>query len=202
MFGDSRVGRPVTFITPAPERNRQLRAEFTGPPELQEWVDLSHRLAPMEPLLIPTVQGLGFIDVQLRQANSRFSKDPSDFPDREKEMFAVDLMVWQTRSQLWVLGAYEVVRFVKANLGSLGQTRGTLEEWSRLKRQYERVRIPLAKFQRAGTAPDDDLGIAFPAIPGTRGAGWLLNERTVVWRDDLADELRAALRVLPDVRTL
>jgi hypothetical protein len=118
--------------------------------------------------------------------------------DDEKIAHMLAFTSWQFTSELWVLSACKQVRYVKANLGSLQQTTVDMRtRWAPLKKDYEQIRIPLAKF-RAAASDANDTDVARPVVPGNRGAGWQLTADTTVWREDLAEKLREAIRVLPD----
>ena len=86
------------------------------------------------------------------------------------------------------MGGYEFVRSLSQRLG-----RGTAQgEAARdVKVRFERVRIPLAKFEAAARFRATDKESPDRISRTDVGAGWIVNPSTVIYRVDLADALVA-----------
>lgn len=188
-------GTPVIMITNAQVPIEPVRTE---PGTLQDWVNLSYKLMPIDRWLTPAVQKLGFLDLHLRDRDKDMDVDVEDMNDDGKITHMLNFNEWQYTSELWVLSAYEVVRYTNADLGRLaGTTVEMRQQWAALKKDYEEIRIPLAKFRPSANAADRDTDVAYPVVPGGCGAGWTLGPETVIWREELAEKLREAIRALP-----
>jgi hypothetical protein len=64
-----------------------------------------------------------------------------------------------------------------------------------VKRQFERVRMPLAKMEVAKRTPGD-FAIAFPSFSYSHGISWHVNDSTQISRQELSD---AVLDLLEDL---
>jgi hypothetical protein len=67
------------------------------------------------------------------------------------------------------------------------------EALTTLLRKFERLRMPLAKFEAAGRHKKTDLKIAYPALNSQHGIAWQVSENTFISRGELADEFLALL---------
>jgi hypothetical protein len=184
------------FITNAEGRFEPVP---TSPGTLQDWVNLSYKLQPIDKWLTPGLQKLGGLDVSLRGQDDDMIRDVETMSDDGKiaHMFAFN--TWQFTSELWTMSAYEHVRHIKSNLGRIGATTVEMRnQWVALKRDFELIRIPLAKFRASGNS-DTEIEVAHPVVPGNRGAGWQVGPNAIVWREELGEKFREAIRSLPDV---
>jgi hypothetical protein len=156
-------------------------------PRYAEWVKLSHRLQKFEPFMVVTVQGLGYLDAKLAEEDRAFLARPPSMQDDFEQ--SLDLTERFTQSCLWVLGAYELIRSIdekcRNSLGIVSANVATLV--SAAKTQFERVGVPLAKYEAARkfSATDRANGIAWHVAPGT-----------FVSREDLAKCFREMLLAL------
>jgi hypothetical protein len=57
-----------------------------------------------------------------------------------------------------------------------------------LKLKFARVRMPLAKFEAASKFPTDHDYLS-QTVGGPTGWGWIVADRTVIYRNELADEV-------------
>jgi hypothetical protein len=157
-------------------------------PRYPRWVVASHRLARYETFMVPTLQGLGRLDEQLANRDDCYVTGQGYI----REGFGLlDFSDHITLSYLWVLGAYEVVRVI-AERERNGQT-GFAVGIAGLLRQFERVRIPLAKFEPAKKHRDTDSHIAYPALNETYGVAWQVAEDTYISRGELSEGLLSVL---------
>ena len=94
-------------------------------------------------------------------------------------------------SYLWVLGSYEYVRVLNQRKRKAPQIFwNNLPDVLPLKRQFERVRIPLAKLEPASKYKKTDYAIAFPYFDIRRGRiGWIIAPDVMVTRRELSDKL-------------
>jgi len=108
---------------------------------LQQWIDNSQCIKFIEMTLISDVQGLGRLDVELIKETERLKTKPKlQRRTRLKHL---------TLSKLWILGAYELVRLMREitqKPNTLVPEETKLEIHKTLK-EFEKIRIPLTKFQ-------------------------------------------------------
>ena len=78
----------------------------------EQWVTSSLALNKVDPLqfLIPITQGLGKIDVELREWEAENLKEQSIQQSRLSESKIIEFNDKVIQSHLWVLGVYEVIR--------------------------------------------------------------------------------------------
>jgi len=97
-----------------------------------------------------------------------------------------------TFSILWVFGAYEVVRTMHQRLRRHASVAVQNSELcfriGDLKARFERVRIPLAKFETPARFPTDS-GVAIPGIDFDKGATWFVTPTEHITRRELSDSL-------------
>ena len=156
---------------------------------LNRWVNSSHVLSKFEPFMITVAQGLGRLDVKLIQYDQRFCGLPLEERNTiEEALLFTDHM---TLSYLWVLGAYELMRSIdqrcRDKLCLLENQ--LIEKVKEVKLEFERIRIPLAKFEPSRRHQKTDSAIAFPAIHIEFGASWHISYNKYVSRRELSDTL-------------
>jgi hypothetical protein len=100
-------------------------------------------------------------------------------------------------SRLWVLGAYELVRTIEQMLRRSNAPSSRLHTTAKdLKWRFERLRMPLAKFETARRFPGD-WPIAYPSLHEQTGAvGWHVAPNEFIERRMLADRLLEFLEQL------
>lgn len=148
------------------------------------WITTSHRFGSIERFLPPVVQSLGRLDCQLIAQDEDFLR----LTDEQRGSIEVTFQLndRMTQSYLWVLGGYELIRSATQRLRGL-----PLEaEFKSVKNQFNRLRIPLAKFEAARGHPEDS-PIAFPALNEHYGAAWQLGRNEFITRRELSDSLLA-----------
>jgi len=108
-------------------------------------------------------------------------------------------------SKLWVLGAYELIRF----LNDINKKRNFLEESNKTNLKeiltiFSKIRVPLAKFQKAGNDKTLYEGVADSFFDSNKGVGWKVYshgknkfEKEIFYRNDLGDLL---LKLLKDIK--
>jgi hypothetical protein len=150
------------------------------------WVKGSQALNAIEPHILVTAQGLGWLDCKLIENAEVLRDGEPDLSD------PTSLQEHLTLSYLWVLGAYELVRATDQRLREqvTGATFNGLRE---LKAKLARLRMPLAKFEPAHAHRDTDAPIAWPAWGPGRGAAWRVAPDTFIGRRELADDLLQVL---------
>ncbi len=161
-----------------------------------EWINSSFGFMGIEMLLLGEVQALGELDVELIEElhklkiNSKLEKDL-----KMKRRYLL-------LSKLWVLGAYELIRF----LNDLDKTRSlfsnnTKINFNKVLTDFTKVRIPLAKFQKAGKDKTLYDGVADSFIDSIKGVGWRVYSHTktelkeeIFYRNDLGNLLLSLLK--------
>ena len=86
---------------------------------------------------------------------------------------------------------YEGVRTLSQKLNNdskLGKAHGATDDVNLLKLKFARVRMPLAKFEAASKFPTDHNYLS-QIIGGPNGWGWVVADKTVIYRNELADDV-------------
>ena len=165
-------------------------------PRYAEWVRLSHRAARFEKFMTVAIQGLGKLDSVLVAEDALFLQLPQH--QRESIETSLDLTDRFTNSYLWVLGSYEIIRGMdqrcRENSQIVDHTAATFIREAKIK--FERVRVPLAKFEAARRFSDTDATAAFPALDLQHGIAWRVADNVVVTRRELSECFLATLRAL------
>lgn len=108
---------------------------------LRKWIDASQCMRFIEMTLLPDVQGIGRLDVELIKETERL-KTKSKLQKRIR-------LKHLTLSKLWIFGAYELIRLIdemttkKKDLVS----QKTKLKIKKTKREFEKIRIPLTKLE-------------------------------------------------------
>src|SRR3989344_439558 len=110
-----------------------------------EWMNSSFAFMGVEMLLLGEVQALGELDIELIEEFHKIKINSKLEEDLKKKRRYLLL------SKLWVLGAYELIRF----LNNINKKRNFLENENKVKLKeiltiFSKVRVPLAKFQKSG----------------------------------------------------
>jgi hypothetical protein len=161
------------------------------------WVLASHAVGSVEPFMTVALQGLGRLDAQIIDKDrarliARNGEHPSGLLNEP-----VELSERLTLSYLWVLGAYEVVRALDQRFRESTNVEARVHSDScELRRKFERVRMPLAKFEAAKRHKDTDSHVAFPALNERHGIAWQVAEGEFIARAELSDLLLAFLERL------
>lgn len=163
---------------------------------LHRWVNSSSILAKIEQFMAFVVQGLGRLDIKLIQYDQRFC----GLPQKEKNTIeeALRLTDHMTLSYLWVLGAYELIRSIdqRCRDNPCLLENQLIEKVTEVKHEFERIRIPLAKFEPSRRHKMTDSPIAFPAIRREFGASWHISIDKYISKRELSDTLLDLLEKL------
>lgn len=164
-----------------------------------KWLNSSFAFMNIEMLLLGEVQALGELDIELIEEFPNMKLDSKLDEDlRRKRRYLL-------LSKLWVLGAYELIRF----LNDLNKKRNFLDDSRKNKLKevlatFSKIRVPLAKFQKAGKDKSLYDGVADSFIDLKKGVGWKVYsheknklEKKIFYRNDLGDSL---LELLEDVK--
>jgi hypothetical protein len=162
------------------------------------WEEKSLNLIKVSGQFPAIIRALGRLDSFLRQASRRIVNDleKSEIPHVSATEDYLAL------SQLWVFGAYELLRSLDQRLSDdtidvSAETRAKVIE---LKVRFARIRVPLAKLEPASRFKAIDevpRGACVLANAKEKGWCWQLNATTHVWRHDLGDELLSLLDSFP-----
>lgn len=151
----------------------------------KDWIESSQALENLEPFMMVSVQGLGRIDLEIISESLNINKKINQ---------GLDLARILTLSQLWTLGAFELLR----SIDSLSKSQLVFSEDSKkkirdLKSYFAKIRTPLAKFQKNNFREKQ---IAYPIWFPEADAGWLIESNFAISRRDLADKLINLLKSL------
>lgn len=156
-------------------------------PRFHRWVRASFVTAQYEKFMPVTVQGLGRLDQDLFEQDKLVLAGGGAFAP-EGDLGALSYHV--TLSYLWVLGAYEVLRAINQRGMESGHAD---QEVLKVLRQFERLRMPLAKFEAARRHRPTDSKIAYPALNSDHGVAWEVAENVFISRGVLSGEFLALL---------
>jgi len=144
--------------------------------------------------MTPVIQSLGRLDAELITKDVAYLALPQ--AEREKVDTSFELTDRVRDSYLWVLGAYEIVRSIdqrrRDNSGLVGEAAAKII--IDVKHKFERVRIPLAKFEPAKRYSDTDSSVALPGIDRDHGIAWRVSEDVFITRRELSDAFMELLR--------
>ena len=135
--------------------------------------------------MVVLVQGLGRVDELLRSADARIAP----YAARKEDPPGMELTIHLTQSHLWVMGVYEITRTV-AQRGTMDPSLFSEQDLDRiqgLKKQFARIRVPLAKLEPAGAHRHTDYAFPWPGFSQEHGVFWELNPGVAVSRGGLAD---------------
>ena len=167
-------------------------------PRYARWVNISHAMDTIEPGLTVFLQGLGKIDAKLVYEEALYRQLPAEVRTSFQE--SLHLTDRFALSHLWVLGAYEATRTldqrVRNNASLL--TRQLARRLARVKREFERVRIPLAKLEPSHKYEQTDFSLARPAIHRELGISWRVAKRVFIPRHRLSERLMGLLGAIQD----
>ena len=156
-----------------------------------KWIKNSHKLRVVIDEIEVPFQGLANIDAKLVIEDMKIinGKPSSPYGDITEHM---------TRSYLWVLGSYEIIRTLSqfADAGNSNKFEGMKEDIRLLKHEFEKLRVPLAKFEAARRNPNG-YPFAYPVIDKDLGVSWLIGQNDHVPRKYLSDKMLALVESLP-----
>jgi len=154
-----------------------------------EYINNSMGLMHIEMLLVGNAQGLGILDVELIEEFPKLKINSQLEEDRLKKLRHITL------SELWVMGAYELIRFINERLPKPTDifSEGSIEKIKGTKRIFEEVRVPLVKFQKRHEKRLFS-GVVQPNFDSIKGMGWKIHlmekagiETKIIYRKDLGD---------------
>lgn len=168
-----------------------------------QWIESSWGLIHVEMLVVHKAQGLGILDVELIKEYPKLKIDSKLKSDLYKKCRHILL------SDLWVMGAYELIRFINDK----NKSKNIFKENTKTKlkealTKFSNIRVPLVKFQKPG---DKRLyrGLADSYFDPIKGVGWKVHsfsKREIktekLYRKDLGDDLLELLKLITvDIRT-
>lgn len=150
----------------------------------EKWIKNQDPLMQIHHMLLPPYQGLALIDSML------IIEDKNIIDGHLKGEYR-DLSIHLTQAYLWVLGAYEIIRTMSQyadNKNNAATKMGQLKDEIRiLKHTFERIRIPLAKFEAAKRNPEGHL-YAHPIFDKIYGTCWIISDTESISRRLLSDD--------------
>ena len=176
-----------------------ISPEYAG--RLLRWLVGAYKLTAHHGGFAQSLTGLGRLDCALRSANKLFYNfitggvkvgDPSDV-----------LTDFPCLSGLWTMGMYEGLRTLSQKLSNdakLGKAHPAADDVRLLRIRFERVRMPLAKFEPALRFPTDHDYLS-QSVGGPDGWGWVVADKTVIYRNSLADEVLNLFDKFDDTET-
>jgi hypothetical protein len=156
---------------------------------LIQWLVGAYKLASHHGAFVHSLTGLGRLDCALKSWDNPYYAfihggakigDPADV-----------LTDFPCLSALWTMGMYEVLRTLDQKLkrdAKLGNNHPGAHDVTLLKLEFARVRMPLAKFENATAFPGDRSFLS-QSLGGPSGWGWIVADKTVIYRNELADKV-------------
>ncbi|KKM04540.1 hypothetical protein LCGC14_1763190 [marine sediment metagenome] len=147
-----------------------------------KWIKCQSTLDRIHKLMIVPYQGIALIDAQL-------VVEDKNIVNGKPSAFMGDLGPHLAQSYLWVLGAYEIIRTLSqfSDSGDDVDLVPFKEEIRILKHKFERLRVPLAKFEPARKNPDG-YTYAYPVIDTVLGTSWSISASESISRRELSDQ--------------
>ncbi len=149
------------------------------------WLKASTAALLIKPQTHEIVRMLGKIDSDLQDKDIEFRVLRSDIASITSDQ-------WQNicdaiaLSHLWALGAYELVRTLCQCLRDSSElSKDVKERCKKLKIEFERIRMPLAKLETPDRHHQTDYGVAYAGFNETHGLGWMVSENDFVSREKL-----------------
>lgn len=156
------------------------------------WINVSHCLSSVDHFFVITIQQLGRLDSRLVLMDSLLIRN-EEFNDEFTNYTNEHLM----QSYLWVLGAYEVVRTINdKNRPSYEAYSNYQENLKKLKHSFERLRVPLAKFEPSRKHMNTDSHIAYPGFNLDKGVTWQVSYDLWITRRELSDSMLEIFEII------
>lgn len=163
-----------------------------GSERREKWIKNQDALIEIHEMLIVPYQGIASIDTKL-------IIEDRNIIERHLKGDRTDVGDHLTQSYLWVLGAYEIVRTMsqyandkKNEDTKIGQFKTEIRE---LKYTFERLRIPLAKFEAARKNPEGH-PYAHPIFGENLGTCWIISDTEYISRKQLSDDFLKVMEEL------
>ncbi|TXH01481.1 MAG: hypothetical protein E6P95_01750 [Candidatus Moraniibacteriota bacterium] len=172
---------------------------------LVDWVQLSAQMSAYENFFMPTIQGLGRLDLDLIEKDKEILQGIRSESSRNSIEFNLGLTESFTQAYLWILGAYEAIRTLsqladrEVLVNPTQANKEVAENIRKVKHFFERVRIPLAKMEPSKKYEATDFPTAYPILDTKRGIAWHISASVVVSRQELSDEFLKLKDLLPQV---
>ena len=165
---------------------------------IERWVRCSYATVRFEQVMCMTIQSLGRIDASLIEGDELFLADFENTTTSLSEVLKLNDRF--TLSYLWVLGSYEVVRTICQRIeeNRNGIPDEIVAKFNSLKKEFNRLRVPLAKMEAASAHKNTDSHFAYPAI-NTSGIAWQVSPDVFITRRDLSDQLLETLEFLRSI---
>lgn len=163
--------------------------------KFQKWALLSLFLQKDDLQLFLRSMELGYLDVILSQYESDLNRQISQSARREGENHKMfEFMEFSLLSKYFVYESYEFVRV----LDKREEPSSKIKEFlSQKKRNFERVRVPLAKFEKATKFKETDFERPIQTFSEC-GFTWQISDDLIVTRKQLADQLVEILSEMND----
>ena len=136
------------------------------------------------------IQMLGQDDTRLYEFDQMINRDYPNIVDGKPTSAIDDMlheMIW--KSYTWILAAYELIRTIDRKLKTTDPTADIRLKSQRLKNDFARLRVPMAKFEPTGKHEKTDYKFPPGCIQPGRGLCWAAAPDVVLSRTELSDAL-------------
>ena len=142
------------------------------------------------------IQLLGIEDAELRYVDRSLLFD-SDGNAHQDENGILLVERYQIKAHLWVLGVYEVIRMLSQRVREEPNLTvpKAVEVIHATKKNFERLRVPLAKLEASNRHRLTDYPTARPGLHGDRMA-WKVSDDCVLTQRELSDQFHKMLTTL------
>jgi hypothetical protein len=140
--------------------------------------------------LVWLIQMLGQDDSKLYEYDQMLNHDSPNILAGNPTLVVDDMlheMVW--KSYTWVLAAYELIRTMNKKLKTEDPTAEITSKSQQLKNEFERLRVPMAKFEPAKKHMKTDYKFPQWCTQPGRGLCWAVADGVVIPRMELSDAL-------------
>jgi len=148
----------------------------------KRWAEVGRIAGKTEPKLSQVLFGLGRQDVKIRAEEQMIQSELLD--GLPSQHLALQIIDHATVSYMWVMALYEVVRTLHQRLRAVSPD--TAAKVAVAKREFERIRIPMAKLEAASRFPEDS-PFAWPSMDRLKGMSWYLSGELMISRAELAE---------------
>jgi hypothetical protein len=151
------------------------------------WIRASVGAGAIDAFFTPTIQGLGRLDCEILSEDQRFRM----LHQKRRESVEESTLLTRrfTLSYLWVLGSFENLRTIhermKDNRDKFPDS--VKQRANRVKKEFVKIRSPLAKMKPINPHGEANSPIAYPALGPDQGAAWLIGHQTFISRLDLSN---------------
>ncbi|EHU2500695.1 hypothetical protein ACU988_002809 [Acinetobacter baumannii] len=184
-MNSSELDKTITLLRNNPESICLQYLILSDDERKTEWTTYSHALAGVDTFFVITVQQIGWLDARLVFFDKKLLEN-----GKQNTLTDIYLNEQLAQSFMWVLAAYEIIRTLNDDKRPSYNTYINFQQRVMdLKHKFERIRIPLAKFEPSRKHKTTDSSVAYPTFSLEKGVAWQVSDSTYITRRELSDEM-------------